>query len=466
MSEEQWIKNWLRKHPGLRRLAGSVLANVPPSIRLGKQFWFWYTLFQESENWTLSQMETYQLECLRKLLEDLKDSSPFYQKRLQDIDPNKIDSVKQFQSLIPALKREEFAANYDDIISRKWKNFKLTKARTSGTTGQALQFFHPLKDNQREWAAICYQWKRVGYVPGRTRRAEFRGLVQNKRLIDYFPEQKMLRCSILDLKEENVRYYADIIRRNGIEFFHGYPSALNLLALEIVNHKISFPQPKAVLLASEEVYDWQLDNIQTAFPNAILFAHYGCAERTVLAGWCEHRREYHVLPQYSLVEVNPDNSEIIGTNLFNTVNGFVRYRMTDTVLESDWQTCPDCKRPLVPRFKKLGGRSEDYLFSCEKGLIPPAVVTYPLKGLMAIQEIQFKQSERDVITMRYTTRIQATESEIQNDLKNIKKGLGHLFGRETSFLFERVDDFKRSPSGKFKWIVSELDESRLVSRSI
>ncbi len=334
--------------------------------------------------------------------------------------------------------------------------------QTSGTTGKALQFFHTTEDHHREWAAICHQWSRVGYRPGQSRRVEFRGLTSPGNLVDHFPERNMIRCSILNLKGEHVSQYADIISKHDFEFYHGYPSALHLLARTVTDNGLKFPQPRAVLLASEEIYEWQLESIQQAFPDAKLFAHYGCAERTVLAGWCEHRREYHVLPQYSLVEIDPESSEIIGTNLHNSINAFIRYRMTDTVMNSDLEPCPDCGRPYLPRLIDLGGRSEDYLFSVEKGWIPPAIVTYPLKRLKAIKEIQFVQRERGTIIMRYTCHDGQDDSLFHTELDAIKTGLHQIFGDRTAFKFERADDFPRTRSGKFKWIVSELDEARII----
>jgi len=129
------------------------------------------------------------------------------------------------------------------------------------------------------------------------------------------------------------------VRTHNIEFIAGYPSALHLLSSVIRSSGIDFPQPRGVFLASEQVFDNQCESIRQAFPSTQIIAHYGCAERTVLAGWCEHRREYHVLPHYALVETDSDTGEVIGTNLYNTVNGFVRYRMTDTVLERSDQPC-------------------------------------------------------------------------------------------------------------------------------
>lgn len=210
------------------------------------------------------------------------------------------------------------------------------------------------------------------------------------------------------------------------------------------------------MLASEMVYEWQIDALRNIFPNARLYAHYGCAERTVLAGWCEYEQIYHVLPQYSLVEIDPETSEIIGTNLYNTINGFVRYRMTDTVLEPSWDTCPACHRPYIPRFKAVGGRTEDFLFSPERGWIPPAIITYPFKALKVIRETQIHQSRPEEIVIYFVANEDAPSALISHDQQHILERMYHLFGHSTSFQFVRVDTIARDKSGKFKWVVSNL----------
>lgn len=451
------LRNLLNDYPKIKQLASRTMAIIPLSNRLGKDFWEWYAFFQESESWDLEQMREFQLNRLRNLLMELSSTSKFYKDRLGSVNVKQISSLREFSTQVPTLTRSEFKNNYGDILSSSHKSQKLVKSQTSGTTGMALQFCHAANDQARELAAICHQWKRVGYSPGISRRVEFRGLTSSGQLVEIFPHQNMMRCSILNLQQQHVIYYADEIRKNGLDFYHGYPSALYLLASEIIHSNIDFPQPKAILLASEIVYDWQVDKIQEAFPKADIFAHYGCAERAILAGWCENRREYHVLPQYGLFEVDDKTSEIIGTNLYNSVNGFVRYRMTDVVLKIDHTPCPDCHRPYTPRLIELGGRTEDYLFSLENGWIPPAIVTYPLKSLKAIREIQFFQKEKTEICVRYTTFSQ-DEDLLKYDFEHIRVGLHRLFGAGTSFKFELVDDFQRGPTGKFKWIICELEE--------
>lgn len=456
------LKNWLKRHPRLRHIVGSLASRLPPSVRLGRDFWYWYTFFRDSEKWSVEQHQIYQLDCLRDLLRQLKLTSAFYAQRLADLDVDKIRSTDEYVAAVDAMSRVEFAKNLDRITSRNLGKQKVSEARTSGTTGFPLQFYHATADTAREWASVCHQWKRVGYLPGKSRRAEFRGLTSPGSLVDAFPERNMVRCSVTHLKPEHVRYYAETIDRYGIDFYHGYPSALHLLAATIVTGGLKFPQPKGILLASEQVLDWQVDTIERAFPEAKIMAHYGCAERTVMAAWCEHRREYHTMPQYSIVEVDPATSEIIGTNLYNTINGFVRYRMTDTVLTADMTSCPDCGRSYVPRIISLGGRSGDYLFSCAKGWIPPTVLVFPLHHLRVVSEVKFVQRDPEKIVMQYAIYGQEDKIAEETELSDIRCGLLDLFGDKTSFVFERVDGFQRSASGKFNWIVNEMEESRSV----
>lgn len=453
----QTLKDFIKKYPQLESVTRRLVSAVPLSLRVGREFWGWYAFFEATELWSSEQLLQYQLSRLRDLLRELIQDSEYYRERLSGLEISSIDSIENFQRIVPVLTREEFRNNYNSILASNFNKKHAVKSQTSGTTGMALQFYHSKQDDVREWAAICHQWKRVGYDPVRSRRAEFRSLTKHGKLIDYFPEQNMIRISILHLKQEYLKNIAYEIRKNEIDYYHGYPSAIYLLAKEICNNNINFPQPKAILLASEMAHDWELDQIQMAFPNSRLYSHYGCAERTVLAGWCEYRQEYHCLPQYSLVEINQRTSEIIGTNLFNIINGFVRYRMTDIVLENSHQLCPSCHRPYIPRLSKLGGRMEDFLYSSQNGWIAPAIITYPLKGLKNIREVQFIQNTKNEIVIRYTTFVN-NGLLYKDDLSQIEIGMHNIFGKDMIFKFEHINDFERGASGKFKWVICRLEE--------
>jgi phenylacetate-CoA ligase len=452
------LRQILNRYPRWKQLARKMAARIPLSLRLGKNFWGWYIFLEESQQWTVKELSEFQLERIRLLLTELIQTSKFYRERLNLEDVKNISSLDEFRNKISIISRDEFQENYAKILSTTWQKQHPIHTHTSGTTGMALQLYHSANDESREWASICHQWKRVGYDPGNSRRAEFRGLTTPNNFIDFYPELNMIRCSILHLKPYYIRSYADVIRKYQIKFYNGYPSAFYLLAKELCDHEIDFPQPEAIMFSSEMVYDWQLDQIRRVFPATKLFAHYGCTERTVLAGWCEYRKEYHVLPQYALVEVEPKNSSIVGTNLYNTINGFIRYLMTDTALEEKLEPCSDCSRPYLPRLLKLEGRLEDYLYSPEKGWIPPVVIDFFLRGtLNIIRETQFWQRERNQIIVRYTEGSGSNLQGLQEQLRILEEGMHRIFGRKIAIVFERLGDFERSPSGKFKWIVNELD---------
>jgi phenylacetate-CoA ligase len=429
---------------------------VPAQIRLGKRYLAWLAHFEESEAWSVERVREYQLEQINSMTAAAAAASSRWADLFRKADGRDWGSLEEFSAMVPAMDRKQFKAemcgNYPaDIASRKYQ-----KGGTSGTTGQALQLYHLRCDADRENAAICHQWKRVGFDPFKSTRAEFRGLTTSRGGIDYLPDAGALRFNILDFSVASVERYASVIGREKLRFYHGYPSALALLALAIKRNQIAFPQPEAVLLASEIVYDWQLAVIEEVFPRARLFAHYGCAERTVLGGWCETSREYHMLPTYSYVEWDPLTHELLGTNFHNTLNPFVRYRMSDVAEGLAAGPCPACGRSTIPRLKAVAGRMEDYLFSVDKGWIPPAIVTYPLKNAKYVREVQIVQNSKESVEVRYTASEICARDALLAETAEMKCLLQELMGLSTRIEFARVDGFERGPTGKFRWIVSTL----------
>ena len=443
----QKIATRLKGMPKLESAARHLKAALPYRYRLGRKFFEWYQLFDEAESWSPERTDEYQQRLLVQLLQTLQLRHPTYREMLLGHDPAQV--AGQLASVFPVLTRSGFR----DIPSRPELASRLSPASTSGTTGNALQFFHGADDNQREWAAICHQWRRIGYDPLTSWRAEFRGLVPGGQIVQKFPEYNMLRCSILDLGPDSVRHYADVCRHNRVEFLHGYPSALDLLARTCIREGIRFEGVRGIMLASEMVYPHQIDIIEQAFPGARLIAHYGNAERVALGAWCETERSYHMLPLYSLIEVEGDGT-LIGTNLFNAVNPFIRYQMSDRIRVADSQVCPACGRYAAPLVLSVDGRAEDYLYSPVRGWIPPAIITYPLKHLQVVREIQLVQREKDTVELRYCT---SDDSDGAAEIAGIMAGLQSILAGVSIVPVQQVS-LSRGGTGKFRWIQSELDQ--------
>lgn len=445
----EMVKKLLKRHPTAQALARRMIAAVPYRLRLGANFFRWYALFLDAENWADTRVSQHRQDLLRSLLAEVSRSSEYYRVILAGVSID--DVAERPAAYLPVMTRDEFRANYARIRSSA-NSGRLSAASTSGTTGNALQFFHSADDNQREWAAICHQWRRVGYDPLRSVRAEVRGLLTAPGIVQRFPEMNMVRFSILDMNQEHVRHYADVCRAERVEFLHGYPSALHLMCRQVLDHGIQFPHIRGIMLASEMPYPHQLEVIAAAFPKSHIIAHYGNAERTALGAWCEARRSYHFMPLYSQVEIDADGC-LIGTNYFNVVNPFIRYRMSDVVAGAKDGRCVQCGRLATPLVHEVSGRSEDYLFSPDKGWIPPAIVTYPLKSLRHIHEIQFFQDRPDRIELRYVPQ---GDGDYSQELHELVTNFQRLLG-SVQISPVRHEGFERGSSGKFKWIVSQLD---------
>lgn len=441
------IEARLRAIPGLESAVRHLKAAVPYQYRLGRHFFEWYQRFEEAESWSAERTADYRRELLVRLLQNLKDHHPTYREILRGHEP--AQAADNLAFVFPVLTRSGFRAT----PSRPELASRVSPASTSGTTGNALQFFHDAEDNQREWAAICHQWRRIGFDPVVSRRAEFRGLVPAGQLVQKFPEYNMLRCSILDLGRDSVRHYASVCRDNRIEFLHGYPSALDLLARTCLKEGIRFEGIRGIMLASEMVYPHQIEMIEQAFPAARLIAHYGNAERVALGAWCETERTYHMLPLYSMIEVQDDGC-LVGTNLFNAVNPFIRYQMSDRVTPAKSNVCAACGRYADPLVLTVDGRAEDYLYSPVRGWIPPAIITYPLKNLQVVREIQLVQREEDSVELRYCTEGDLDE---RSEIADIAAGLERILTGVT-IVPVRYESLNRGGSGKFRWLVSELEQ--------
>jgi phenylacetate-CoA ligase len=446
------LRSLLRQSPAAQSLARRLLSAVPPRLRLGTHFFHWYALLLEAESWSDERIAQYRQQLLTRLLTEVALHSPYYQSLLAGLNLPEVASNPA--RYLPVMTREEFRSQYQRIRHASYRG-KLSAGSTSGTTGNALQFFHPLEDNSREWAAICHQWRRVGYDPLTSVRAELRGMLTSPGIEQHFPEHRMIRFSIVDMKREHIRQYAQSCARQKVEFLHGYPSALYLLARAVLEDGIAFRGVRGIMLASEMVYPHQIETIEAAFPAAKLIAHYGNAERVALGAWCETTRACHMLPLYSHVEVDAADGTLIGTNYFNTINPFIRYRMSDVLQDSASGRCPDCKRLATPLVGGIQGRAEDYLFSPDKGWIPPAVVTYPLKSLQKIHELQFYQHEPGRIELRY---VALHGQDCSDELDDIRAGLLPLLGR-VDIVPVQIEAFERGASGKFKWIVSTLENA-------
>jgi phenylacetate-CoA ligase len=428
---------------------------IPLPIRYGKVFRETYKFLQESQWWSKEQLEEYQLQQLSKLLQHAYENVPYYRGVFdkRGLKPKDIQDFKDLQ-MLPYLTKEDFKNHFKELLATNINSKNLPMSHTSGTSGKPLQFYTSRSIGQKELAFIFHQWSRVGYEPEDSR-VEIRGaIIEHVNPVEFNPISKVLRLSPRVDNKETAEYYLKRIKKFKTDFVHGYPSSIASFAQFIKKYDLPVPfQLKAVLFASEAVYDWERKIVSDVFKCRV-FSHYGMAEQVVLAAECEDSSYYHCLPQYGITEIDPRTHEIIGTSFLNYINPFIRYRTTD-IAHTFASRCNHCGREYYPVFEKIEGRIEDYI-TTSRGLIGPAIITHPFKDLKTIKDTQIVQKSVHLIILRVVPWDIKDSVAHKTEVKQLSQNLQKILGADLQIKIEETEEIERTKSGKFKWIVSPL----------
>lgn len=456
------MRNLIRKSPPwIKQPIKYVYGLIPYEKRLGKVFWDIYNFLQESQWWSKEKLEEYQMRELEKLLKHSYENVPYY-RRVFDEKGLKSKDIQDFNDLkkLPYLTKDEFKKNFEkgEIIVKNINLSKLSMSHTSGTTGKPLQFYQNKDMGAKEWAFICHQWSRVGYKPG-DKRIEIRGAVNKKKPIILDKLGNILRFSPIIENKEKAKLYLKKIEEFKAEFLHGYPGAIASFAFLIKQYKLKINfELKAILFASEIAYEWEREIVKQVF-NCRIFDFYGSSERVVLAAECEKTQIYHCLPQYGITEFDSQTKEIIATGFLNTVNPFIRYKMTDVALNPRFEPCQECSRNYYPIFDGIEGRLEDFIVTPEGSLIAPAIITHPFKDLKTIKNTQIIQKSTENIFLRIVPLENINRDLLNKEIQFLSQELKKIIGEKINIIPEVVNEIELSPLGKFKWIISEISKN-------
>ncbi len=449
----RWYLNGPRFLKSFISFAGRL---APIRVKYGKVFWKTYNFLKKSEWWDKKKFEDYQIAKLRELLNYAYKNIPYYQRIFNErrLKPKYIQNIDDLKSL-PVLTKDIYKKKFKDLVAVNLDHKLVRRHHTSGTTGKPLQFYEHFWTIQMEHAFIYHLWSRVGFKPGDSL-MRLRGTLLSDKLIFYDAITNTLNFTPKFDGKRLVKYYLQKMAQFGGQFLHGYPSAIALFALTIKKYNFIVPfRLKAVFFASETIYSWEKEIVEEVF-NCRIFNHYGMAEKVVLAGACEKISNYHCLPQYGIVEIDKDNNEIIGTGFLNYANPFVRYRTTDIVSSPVTDFCPQCGRAHFPIFPSVEGRLEDFIITTDGVPISPAVITFPFKDLKTIKDTQIVQKSPNHITLKIIPWTNIKTSELESELMNLCFSLRAILGENTKIDIETVKSISRLPTGKFRWIISNV----------
>ena len=430
------------------RLLRNLLSLIPyEKWKLGASFFDFYNLLNTNENLSLEEAKKYQFKELQRIVNQAYNCTPFYKKKydLAGFHPSQLKCLDDL-AIIPILTRSEVRDNGLDMVDTTFTG-KRYKSVTSGTTAKPLAIYRDKATAQKEWASICYQWARVGYKPG-DGRIEFRGILNKSTTLINLKHERVVRVNIIEMDSDNVDEILLAIRKSGYKFIHGYPGSIYKF-FKLVKDKLGkFPADikiEAFLLASENIFDWQIELMREMIPEAKVMCHYGQAEKVALGAWCNDEN-YHFIPSYGIVEVKENT--ILGSSFISNIMPLIRYEVNDSmVLKS---LLPTGSISLFPVVKEVSGRMEDITYTTNGKSVPPALVTFPFKNLKLIESCKIIQNTK----LNFELIIQSSipQAELKNELTELEEKMKVIYGENAKFNFSIVKKIPLTKNGKFKWV--------------
>ncbi|MGH7726573.1 MAG: phenylacetate--CoA ligase family protein [Candidatus Eiseniibacteriota bacterium] len=360
--------------PGVRETLETFGAFLPRPFLYGRTFRATRAFLARSEREPASVLVAAQDARVRELVRYAYERVPYYRRVFDErgIRPEHIRGVADLK-LLPLLDRELLYRHEEELLADGVPARSRERVSTGGTTGTPLRLWIDRGRSAKEWAFMTFQWGRVGYQPG-SKRAVLRGAaLSGGRLHEWHPLLDELVLSTFALSSDTLPRYLVLLERHRPEFLHAYPSsaeALGRLLLGVPEGRR--PRFRALLLGSENLYPAQRAFLERTF-GCPVFAWYGHSEKCLLGGGCERSNDYHLFPEYGVLEVVDERGEpvppggtgtIVGTGFLNSVMPFLRYATDDrgTLAEG---SCP-CGR-AYPRLTAIEGRfSAERLFG-ERG---------------------------------------------------------------------------------------------------
>jgi phenylacetate-CoA ligase len=427
-------------------------------------------ILEKTENYSLEELKQFQLMRLKELVCYARRFSPFYntfckKKGITEKDINYLEDLQKF----PIIERDFLRRNCQQFVSKEFNSKNLIKVYTSGTSGSPMLFFHTLEGMAKNWAHQVRTWQWGGINPNSWRITLFGRkiipLTQQKPpfWVYNFPEKQIFMSSF-HLSPKNLFYYQKFLKKQEGKWIEGFPTVLSVIADFILSQKEKIPM-KSVFTTGEPLLDWDREKIERAF-NCKVFDQYGQCEQVGWIAECEKGKK-HLDMEYGILEVAdldgkplPSGKEgyFIWTGFINKAMPLLRYKINDKgILFSGSEKC-ECGRnyPLV---EATITRAGDYLVTPEGNKFSPRILNQYLKKSTSLREVQFYQSEIDLLKIlivkgKGNEEIKLKESEF------LQKEIQKLLGPRIRVKKEFVNEIPREKGGKFKLIHSEVKDEK------
>ena len=419
----------------------------------------------ESQYFCEEKVREVQWQKLREIVSHAYENCKFYRTKFdkEGVSPAEIRSLEDL-SKIPLLTKDEVRSFHDDLFAPTSDRY--IRFLTSGSTGKPLSGY---------WNKDCSDLKRAigirsnlwaGYELGEPMyclygnpEKELRGL---RKLRSKLRRKLLQRTEILDLlqlSEDSMLKFADLMRRKPPSILWGHAHGLFLLSRFLEKKGIRDIRPKGMYSAGMVLHDFQRKKVEEIF-NCKLQDRYGCEELGLIAAECKEQEGLHINTDALYVEfldkdgkhvAAGERGHIVITDLTNKVMPFIRYKLEDICVPSG-KSC-SCGR-TQPMIERIEGRTADFLIKPTGELVSGISLTDHFAGhIPGVVQIQLIQEQINLLRLN----IVKETSFDQGSVDKITMLVRDFFGEGMRFEIEFMEDIPQESSGKYRFTICKVE---------
>lgn len=410
----------------------------------------------ERQQWlTAEQLQALQNEALRRTVEFAAREVPYYRELFarEGIRPEHIKSVEDLR-ILPFLDKLTVQREGDRLRPDRLR-IKALPQTTGGTTGKPVPYWvtpRAIQFNYATFETRCRQWAGVTFGD---RLVSINGkpiVPMDQEGPPYWRHNlafNQLYVSAYHLSDANLGAIVERIADFNPRMIVAYVSAVHRVAKYINEHgHAGTIRPRAILVSSETLHDWQRVDIERAF-GCKVFNGYSLGEPVCFASECP-QGGMHVSSEYGVIELvdGADGAEIVATGLINDAMPMLRYRTGDRVASRAAPPC-SCGRGL-PTIGPILGRVDEMVVTPEGTSVGPAALSLAFQAVPNLKDSQIEQSSPQSIKLRIEVTPKFDKENEAFLLEQLRKRLGLTL----KIHLEYVDAIPKTVSGKQRLIIS------------
>jgi phenylacetate-CoA ligase len=419
--------------------------------------------FDDIDSMTVEQLTARQQVRLRQMLEHAYENCDYYRTVFRECGLSRNSPDPARIGALPLLTKEIIRAKLPSLIARNVPPDRLIHARTGGSTGLPMTFVRDKECIYLRKAQELYFDKWMGYRLG-DKAALFVAASHHDSFGDRWKAavrnatcERMLRFDPHHITDDYMDAFVHEYREFAPSIVKCFPNSLGVFA-EFVNRRgVRLPKVRAISCTGENLYAQQRRLFSDTFGGEV-FEKFGTRECGVIACECREHRGMHLFLDGAYVEVLDDSGNpakpgqmgrVVVTDLFNRGMPMIRYEIGDLAVVAENSVCA-CGSPL-PLIERIVGRDRDVLYDGDGNPKPGYLFVEAINSVDLEAQFQVIQTDWTELLVKVVNR-----SGGNLDLSDLESRFQRIVGPAVKIRFEFTDAIARDPSGKYRYVTSQL----------